>query len=253
MSTISMLRGLLMSAVLATTTSGIARAAERVDVAALKEPRVAERDAMRVRVVNRPNHTPGVVRRAPQMDPVYGEAPADPRQAPLSYPAQETPQQLTVDGMPLEQKAIGLDILERAAAQEVGATPENFAAQLLPREQKYYVTRASRYREDFVIPVDLAASEFCYRPLYFQEVNLERYGTSHGPWQPFISGARFFATVPALPYMMTVHKPCVCRYWPHYYPAGRHAPCWEPEGLPFDPEGAGIEALAVYGLILLIP
>jgi hypothetical protein len=47
---------------------------------------------------------------------------------------------------------------------------------------------------------------------------------------------------------MTVHKPCVCRYWPHQYPAGRCAPVWEPEGPPFDLEAAGVDHCAARDL-----
>jgi hypothetical protein len=53
---------------------------------------------------------------------------------------------------------------------------------------------------------------FCFRPLYFEEVNLERYGEHHGLLQPAISGTQFFATVAILPYKMKVRPPrsCVC-------------------------------------------
>ncbi len=52
----------------------------------------------------------------------------------------------------------------------------------------------------------------CYRPLYFEDIALERYGCSFGIVQPGVSFVRFLATVPALPYKMTVHRPrsCVC-------------------------------------------
>ena len=50
----------------------------------------------------------------------------------------------------------------------------------------------------------------CYRPLYFEEVALERYGASHGILQPAISGAHFFGSVVALPYKMTVRPPRSC-------------------------------------------
>lgn len=172
---------------------------------------------------------------------------------PESYPADSVPRMFNVDGMSVEQAPIGLRIVDAAVANDPGREPENFATQMLPRGAQLDVTNATRYREDFVIPVDLAASEFCYRPLYFQEVNLERYGASHGLWQPIVSGARFFATIPALPYAMTIHRPCVCRYWKHDFPAGRKAPCWEKELPPFDLEAVGVEGLVIYGLILLIP
>ena len=61
------------------------------------------------------------------------------------------------------------------------------------------------------------ASYLCHRPLYFEEVNLERYGymcCDHRSKaipaaivQPVLSGAHFFATVPILPYKMVVEPP----------------------------------------------
>lgn len=52
----------------------------------------------------------------------------------------------------------------------------------------------------------------CYRPLYFEEINLERYGCCVGLVQPAISGAHFFGSVALMPYKMAVWPPrsCVC-------------------------------------------
>ena len=47
------------------------------------------------------------------------------------------------------------------------------------------------------------ASGLCHKPLYFEDVQLERYGHMAGPWvQPFASCADFFLTIPILPYKM---------------------------------------------------
>ena len=41
------------------------------------------------------------------------------------------------------------------------------------------------------------ASALCHKPLYFEDVQLERYGHMAGPWlQPFASAANFFSDVP---------------------------------------------------------
>ncbi len=52
----------------------------------------------------------------------------------------------------------------------------------------------------------------CFRPLYFEEIGLERYGASWGVAQPAVSGAHFFGRVVAMPYKMWVRCPrsCVC-------------------------------------------
>jgi hypothetical protein len=52
----------------------------------------------------------------------------------------------------------------------------------------------------------------CHQPLYFEQVNLERYGYSCGKFQPVLSAAHFFGTVGALPYLMTVDPPHQCVY-----------------------------------------
>ena len=47
------------------------------------------------------------------------------------------------------------------------------------------------------------ASGLCHKPAYFEDVHLERYGHSWGPYvQPLMSGAHFFLNVPILPYKM---------------------------------------------------
>jgi hypothetical protein len=57
------------------------------------------------------------------------------------------------------------------------------------------------------------ASALCHKPLYFDDMQLERYGHSCGPLlQPFMSGARFFGTVFILPYEMGVETPNECIY-----------------------------------------
>ena len=55
------------------------------------------------------------------------------------------------------------------------------------------------------------AAATCHRPLYFEEINLERHGYSQVGWlQPAVSAAHFFATVPTLPYQAKLHPPCEC-------------------------------------------
>jgi hypothetical protein len=58
----------------------------------------------------------------------------------------------------------------------------------------------------------------CHKPLYFEEVQLERYGHTAGPVrQPFISGAHFFVNLAALPYKMAINPPHECQYALGYY------------------------------------
>jgi hypothetical protein len=99
----------------------------------------------------------------------------------------------------------------------------------------------------------LEPARFCHQPLYFEEINLERYGTCARPLlQPVISGARFFATVPALPYLMTVHRPRACCYETSACLAGRPAP-WHREFPPLQLDAAAVTALVATGMVFVLP
>ncbi len=69
------------------------------------------------------------------------------------------------------------------------------------------------------------ASGLCSKPLYFVQVQMERYGHSWGPiLDPIVSGAHFFGTVPILPYKMGLQTPNECVYTLGYYRPGSCAP-----------------------------
>jgi hypothetical protein len=93
------------------------------------------------------------------------------------------------------------------------------------------------------------ASNLCHKPLYFEEVGLERYGHSvRPPFQPIVSVAHFFASVPLLPYKMGVNPPNECIYVLGYYRPGDCAPYIVPP-IPLSARGAAFQAAAVTGFI----
>jgi len=97
------------------------------------------------------------------------------------------------------------------------------------------------------------ASALCHKPLYFEEVQLERYGHTAGPFrQPIISGAHFMISLLALPYQMGMHPPNECVYPLGYYRPGNCAP-WMIPPIPLSMEGAKLEIAAALGMIYLIP
>ncbi len=109
--------------------------------------------------------------------------------------------------------------------------------------------RASRYGDYVVNPQGL---EFCYQPLYYEEVNVERYGLTFGVAQPVVSAAQFYGRTAVLPFMMVTHPPRKCACHPHWTLPGYRS-CWEvPDYMP-RPDAAAVEAAFVLGLILLIP
>lgn len=97
------------------------------------------------------------------------------------------------------------------------------------------------------------ASALCHKPLYFEEVQLERYGHSPGPIvEPLLSAAHFFVTVPLLPYYMGVDPPFECQYSLGYYRPGDCAP-YMLDPFPLSVRGAVLEAGAVVGVTAVIP
>jgi len=101
------------------------------------------------------------------------------------------------------------------------------------------------------------ASCLCHKPLYFEQMPLERYGHVWGHHLspiigPVISGAHFFATIPVLPYKMGLEDPCECIYALGYYRPGNCAPKLI-YPIPLSLRGALYEAGAITGLVFLLP
>jgi hypothetical protein len=76
---------------------------------------------------------------------------------------------------------------------------------------------------------------FCYQPLYFEDIMLERHGHERYPClQPFISTAKFFGSVPLAPYKWTLQRPLEDRHSLGNYRPGTPAPLLR-QRLPYDP------------------
>lgn len=97
------------------------------------------------------------------------------------------------------------------------------------------------------------ASALCHKPLYFEEVQLERYGHTMGPLvQPAFSTAHFFFNVAALPYNAGVHPMNECQYPLGHYRPGDCAP-WLLPATPLSPRGALWQTGAVLGGVYMLP
>jgi hypothetical protein len=97
------------------------------------------------------------------------------------------------------------------------------------------------------------ASSLCHKPLYFEDVELERYGQTCSPlFQPIISAAKFYLTLPILPYMMGLEPPCECIYPLGYYRPGSCAPFIIPP-VPISLRGALLEAGVWVAGVALVP
>lgn len=94
------------------------------------------------------------------------------------------------------------------------------------------------------------ASAACHKPLYFEEMQLERYGHEIGPLaQPVVSTAHFFANIAVLPYKAGIHPPHECQYALGYYRPGSCAP-WTIGPIPISLRGALSQATGV-GLLAI--
>lgn len=128
---------------------------------------------------------------------------------------------------------------EDVAAAIFDDQPEPSRGNGLPWPSHHYGTIASQI-------------DFCYQPLLFEEINLERYGRSYGPIQPAVSFARFYSRVPMIPYMLVATRARTCTYHAHFtlpgYPARR-----EREWGEFSTGGSLAEAAFLTGCLLVIP
>ena len=103
------------------------------------------------------------------------------------------------------------------------------------------------------LTAEWTASGLCHNPLYFEDVQLERYGHEIGPVvQPFASTAHFFGNIAVLPYKMGIHPMNECQYALGYYRPGNCAP-WTVGPVPISLKGALFQAGAVTGMVGAVP
>ncbi len=97
------------------------------------------------------------------------------------------------------------------------------------------------------------ASGLCHKPLYFEEIQLERSGHEYGPIvQPAISTVHFFKNIAFLPYKMGIHPMNECQYALGHYRPGNCAP-WSIEPVPLSLRGAAAQAKVITGAALMLP
>ena len=133
--------------------------------------------------------------------------------------------------------------LSYKVTMEPGLFPES-----CPLPDEVYVRKAPT-----PITFTWKASSLCHKPLYFEDVQLERYGHTCNPLlQPVVSRVRFWLTIPILPYLMGVNPPNECVYELGYYRPGDCAPHML-EPIPLSLRGGLLEAGAVVGVAYLLP
>ena len=113
--------------------------------------------------------------------------------------------------------------------------------------------RSFESRDSVETTMTWKATGACHKPLYFEEVQLERYGHEWGPFaQPVISSANFFGNIAVLPYKMGIHPINECQYSLGYYRPGSCAP-WTVGPVPLSLRGALNQAKVVGGIVWALP
>lgn len=103
------------------------------------------------------------------------------------------------------------------------------------------------------ISVTWEPTELWYRPLYFEDANLERYGYRYGPAQSLVSAAHFFGRVPLIPYMrgaQPANQPVAALGYQR--PGGQSMVPTRPTLVPH-PRGSLYQAGATVGGIFIVP
>jgi hypothetical protein len=141
-----------------------------------------------------------------------------------------------------------------------GVLPRDYWTERAPQHVAFF-DPGGRTRGWPVNTFNWVASCSCSNPLYFEEINLERYGYGCGCFGPCcsscvqsaVSGAHFFANVIALPYKMGVDCPGDCDYTLGHYRPGS-CPPWQWHCCTRCGPLGGLTAGGVaVGLIFLIP
>lgn len=190
-----------------------------------------------------------------QFQPVLPPGPTEPEQSPLAVP---TPPTAEVEAEGVKAKESCSKSLENLRVYTVDKV--NLSISIKGTEGEDYPFECSI--DDGTQHVGRCweqttymwkASALCHKPLYFEDEQLERYGHSFSPcFQPFISGAHFFCTLPVLPYCMGVEPPCECIYALGHYRPGSCAP-YMCNPVPLSLRGALIEGGVVTGVSAALP
>lgn len=119
------------------------------------------------------------------------------------------------DGSSRPLAVLGINIATKAGEGKQGqAIPDNEAVELqgLYRSAPNHIAGIPQPWVSSTF--QWTAPSFYHRPLYFEQVNLERYGHFHRNWllQSALSTAHFFGTIPSLPYRIGTDHPHECVY-----------------------------------------
>jgi hypothetical protein len=134
-----------------------------------------------------------------------------------------------------------------------GSTPKEFRAESEAPLSDLPESGTDRDPQWLATQYQFAAANTFSHPRYFEDRMLERHGHERYPHlQPLVSGGRFFATFPMLPYLMTVRPPCECESQMGYFRPGTavHPYIQRP---PYQRNAVIAEAAAIAGASIALP
>jgi hypothetical protein len=158
---------------------------------------------------------------------------------------------VAAESHPLCDDLVPLRDLKVNMVASAGELPENYAAFCFA-DKPIVVNGEVAGRMWSTSLFQWEATALCYNQLYFEEAALERDGYSYGIFQPAVSAGHFFCTVPALPYLMTCHRPRECIYTLGHTRPGDRVP-YSIIHPPLRADAAIVEGLFWTGLIFLVP
>ena len=172
-------------------------------------------------------------------------------------PAEQFPLPENILDRPISELTINIEPVARPSSRSEGEDKYP----LVSRAPEYFQTLQARDGSIGKVP-PLCLHQFCWaapgffhRPLYFEQINVERYGhhvRCGDCAQSAICTAHFFASVPLLPYKIGADPCCERQYTLGHYRPGSCNPHQVHFVRPTD-DGIACEAMMITGLIFLIP
>lgn len=137
---------------------------------------------------------------------------------------------------------------------QLSATDQKFVWDVLNLPFECEFLSSELYCRSFA-PTHVAwhASNLCHKPLYFEDIQLERYGHTVGPIkQPVKSAAKFLIQAALLPYQTALYPPNECQYPLGLFRPGNCAPYLRTP-FPWERRAIGYQAGVATGMFLLVP
>ena len=191
--------------------------------------------------------SPGVIDEGsgddPAAIPILEEEPAPESADRQGLPRLSPDEEETVE----ERKGIGQ--LRARITPSKGDMPTDYATRRFERAPSYYHGYGMA-RGWYNSSIAWNNPGIAHHPLWFQDLNLERYGYNYGIGQTLVSSVKFCADAALLPYNLIAQPPCDCVYTLGYDRPGNCVPyrCYR---LPWRPEAALFIGGVTTGLVFL--